>query len=59
MRVVVCFDDGGRNEFGTVQSQDGDDVVVTVKGSLPTTMFTETTRRISADCIRDVVTELL
>jgi len=60
MRVGVWFDAGdGRNEFGAVQSQDGDDVTVAVKGSLPTTMFTETTKRISAGSIRDVITELV
>jgi len=60
MQVMVRFDAGdGLNEFGTVQDVTGDDITVAVKGSLPTTLFTETTRRISADSIRDVITELV
>lgn len=60
MQVVVCFDAGdGRNEFGAVQSQDGDDVTVTVKGSLPSTLGSVTTKRISTDSIQDVITELV
>ena len=55
----VCFGAGGRNEFGTVQNVTGDDITVAVRGNLPTTLFTETTKRISAGSIRDVITELV
>lgn len=59
LRTVVLFTDtDGRKRFGTVQDQDGDAVTVVVKGDVLACVESDM-QIITADCIENVITEIV